>query len=164
LTPKFHVGAVIYGASVFLAYGFIAIFLGSLLSASISQTFDLYVRFWGESILAILMGFFLILAGWLIGSRNTASVRIGGLVGTLASIIGTFDSLVLLNTATSISYSPVYNANLIVSDLPSLVFVMLFIGTMILLFVGFPLGMVGSFGALTREEGEEGSSIPAESS
>ena len=164
MTPKSRQAAVVYGASVFLAYGFIAIVLGSLLSASISQTVGLYTRYWGECILAILMGFFLILTWVLMSSRNTTRAQMGGTVGVLASIIGALDSLVLLDTATGINYSPYFYTSQLYSGFPALVFDMLTIGTMIVLFVGFPLGMAGSFGALAQQEGDEGSSIPAKSS
>lgn len=89
--------------------------------------------------------------------RSGASACVlGASVGIVASIIMVINSYVLLDMVTSLNYP--------FTEFASLDYSMLVIGTVIILFVGFPLGMTGSFGTLTREDDEEKPSIPTKKS
>ncbi len=150
--------AVIYGSAVYIAFGFVALGLSSSLNGIISQDVNLYLRVWGETAIGILLGFLLLVAGLLISSSNRSHTVLGGIIGVLSSIIGVFNSLVLQETTFGVQqgFSQVGLAE------SSLLQLIMIVGVLVMLFVGFPLGLAGSLGGLRDGQGQDPSTMSDE--
>ena len=79
----------------------------------------------------------------------------GGILGVLASLVGAFMTLILVTTTAGIS--PQVGSARLGSALE-----ILYIGSMITLFLGFPLSMFGTVSAIVERQPESGTSeIPS---
>lgn len=109
-----------------------------------------YLRLWSLTILMIVCGFVVVLGGFLIASTGRWKNLGGGILGILGSLVGAILCLALLLTVVGlgqgvgISYSPQFETS---SEL-------LIIGSIPVMFVGFPLGMFGSVAGVFSEEPE----------
>jgi hypothetical protein len=130
----------VLACSIYLSLGFVA--LGSLatLTSVAYANSNVTIAEWTESLLAVAVGFGLLVTGWLVGSRSQRLMRLGGMLGILLAIGGALNGLAL--AAISNSYG---------SGLTYLVPV----GSWFVLFVGFPLAMAGSMGGLLLSETEQ---------
>lgn len=130
----------VLGCSIFLSLGFIA--LGSLATITSVSYSDSTVTFaqWAETFAAIAVGFGLLATGWLVGSENRSRTRLGGVIGILVAIVGALNALALSAVSSS------FGSNLSIY-VP--------FGSILVLFIGFPLAMAGSVGGLLLSELEK---------
>jgi hypothetical protein len=133
-----------FGGSVYLAFGILALMTTSLISGATTLTTSQFLQLWAETILALIFGFLLIVAGVLVGSSGYTRRLVGGAVGVLAALVGAINIPVLLNFTIGLTSGGtfLYGGNTTqISD----ALVMMIIGALVALLVGLPLGMVGSF-------------------
>jgi len=149
--------AAVFGGSVFLAEGLLALQTVALLSNAASLTTTQFLQLWGSIILDFTFGLLLIVAGFLIESNSNLRRIAGGVVGSLSALIGAMNALILLNNITGFGSSSNFGSIIGNSAQLSLSFELLIPATLVTLFVGFPIGMVGSFQGLTEDGKAEGS-------
>jgi hypothetical protein len=113
---------------------------------------------WAETILAVVFGFVLLIAGFLIGSTTGMGSIAGGVLGAIASILGVINALLLLTlTEGIISQGIISQGGILggVSDSQiAISFELLFVMTIVVLVVGMPLVLVGSFRHMRESSGE----------
>ena len=148
--------AATFGAGLFLALGLVGLMSTSFINQATTLSLDPFLQLWTETILEIVFAFVLIIAAFLVGSKVGMGSVIGGVLGTLVSIVGAIDSLLLL----SLTYGIVYPSSGYIESLsltPQLIMSveLLFLITIAVLVVGLPLVLVGSFQHL-REKSDEG--------
>jgi hypothetical protein len=147
------------GGSIFVALGFAALVTSNCLNSFQLDT-GTFLKLWTATILVPLLGFVVILAGFLTASSGRTRRLAGGAMGVFASIIGAFVSIILITTTAgvdqTITSSLEYNASYAQF---SVAYSILTIGSIIALFFGFPLGMFGSMPAIVEKEQE---TIPTE--
>jgi len=146
--------AVTFGGSVYLAHALLSLATISLLSDAVNLSTTEFLQLWTSTILAFVFGFFLLLAGLLIGSDSDLRQIAGGIVGFLSAIIGAVNAVVLLNNVEGIGSSTNLVNTIGSSAQLQLFFLLLIPATFVALFVGFPIGMVGSFQNV-KEKGDE---------
>ena len=142
-----------YGGSIYVAFGILALMMTSLISGATTLTTSQFLQLWAETILALIFGFLLIIAGVLVGSSGYTRRLAGGALGVLAALVGAINIPVLLNFTIGLTYggSLLFESNTAqLSD----ALVMMIIGALVALMVGFPMGMVGSFQDLSEKQPE----------
>ncbi len=83
---------------------------------------------------------------------------LGGVIGVLSSIIGVFNSLILQETTFGVQQG-FSSVGLAESYLLQLIMI---VGVLVVLFVGFPLGLAGSLGGLRDGQGQDHSTMSEE--
>ena len=132
---------MVFGASVFIASGFLDIIFASNLSSSVSS--GTHLQAWGESIGIVALGFALIVSAVLVGASKWPSA--GVMLGVLASLIAEVLPVGILNTP--------YSLNIGTIQAPAAAYASF--GSILALFIGFPMGMAGSFGGFKSPEKAE---------
>jgi MFS family permease len=148
--PTRDAAYTVLGGSVLTALGFSALATSSYLNSNQLDT-GTFLRLWTATILVLALGFVVILAGFLMASRGRMRRVAGGILGVIASFACAFVVLILITTTAGITPSSFNNQEPIAFDI-------LLIGTIISLFVGFPLSMFGSVPAIVERERENESS------
>jgi hypothetical protein len=138
------------------ALGFVALVTSNYLN-SVQLDTGTFLRLWSATLLVLILGFVIILGGFLMASTGRMKKVVGGILGVLASFAAAFVTLILITTTVGInSYNIGSSAQL------SLASEILFVGSILVLFVGFPLGMFGTVSAIAEREPEgETSEIPS---
>lgn len=148
----------VMGGSILTALGFAALVTSTYISSSQLDTAT-FLRLWSSTIIMLALGFVTLLGGFMIGTSGRMKRIAGAILAVIASFAGAFVSLILVTTTAAIA-SGVINPN----GAPqfALGYETLIIGTIITLFVGFPLSMFGTVNAITEREPEtETSAIPS---
>ena len=136
------------------ALGLTALVTSNYLNSSQLDT-GTFLRLWSSTMLVLVLGFAVILAGFLMASKGRTRKLAGGILGVLSSFIGAFVNLVLITTTAGINPNYGLPAELGVA------YELLIIGSIIALFVGFPLSMFGTVSSIVEREPEsETSEIP----
>jgi len=142
---RFQFAAMCYDAAAMMVWGFLTI--DALLSArnafndnpSLSQTV------WGTSIAMVVLGFVMIVAAFLVTSAKATNSNIGGVIGAVFSVLGVLAAIYLVHSLSSLDfYGSDFSYTYTVLGIP------------VVLFAGFPLGLMGSLWAIrsSRTEGE----------
>lgn len=136
---------MVYDAGVMIAFGFLAFYAlyYSTFSFSSSSNLGLFLSAWGEAISIFIFGIIMAVFALLATSSSPSRVGLGGALGAVFSTIGALLSLDLVQTMSS---HPAYYSSTSIAYTYSL------FGIMVLLFAGFPLGLVGSLGALKNSQ------------
>jgi hypothetical protein len=114
----------------------------SFVNQATSLGLDTFLRLWAETILAIVFAFALLVAAFLIGSKEGMGSIVGGVMGTLAAILGAINSLFLVSLTFGIVSGSV---NFGLSAQLGISTELLLLVTIVVLVVGMPLVLVGSF-------------------
>lgn len=126
-----------------MAQGLVALVSTSLLSEAITLSTSQFLALWAETIFVIVIGFLIVVSAVLIGSNDDFNVMVGEAVGAVSSLVGAILILVLLNTNIGLTYTQVTNP---LNYSPQLATFneFLLLGSIITLFLGLPLALVGS--------------------
>lgn len=143
----------VFGGAILTAFGFVSLACSSYLSGAIQLSTGDYIRLWSDSILAVVLGFLVILAGDLIASKGRSRKVWGAVMGTIASIIGGFNSLVLTLMVVGVQSQSFVITSSSSAQLGAAVEILI-LGCIITLFVGFPFGMFGSAPGVMERESE----------
>lgn len=144
----------VLGGSVTAAYGFTALVTSTYLNSSQLPT-GTFLALWTSTILVLALGFVVIVSGYLMAASGRLKRIAGGVMGVLAAFSVAFVDLILVTTTFGI------NPSLSSSSQYVLASELLFVGSIIALFLGFPLSMFGTVSAITeRNSKDETSEIP----
>lgn len=141
--------AATFGGSIYVAHGLVALTYATLFNNSTNLALDPFLRIWAATLLSLVFGFLLLATALLVGSETDFRRIVGGGMGVIVTIVGAVNALVLLTTTVGIiGTSP---------EIPQVAAAgeLLFLLTIVLLVVGFPLGMVGSFQVMNEPKGPE---------
>jgi hypothetical protein len=127
-----------------MSFGFIAIDTSSALGGGIGGISD--TRVWGESVTLVVLGFAMIATAFLVSSSKSTRVEMGGVIGSVVSLLGVLVAIEVME-ATYSALQTAYGGGF--------EFVWMQVGYPIVLFAGFPLGLVGSLWALQNRQGRE---------
>lgn len=150
--------AATFGAGTFLAFALVSLMSTSFVNQAVSLSLDPFLRLWAETVLAVVFAFVLLIAAFLIGSKTGMGSIVGGVLGTLVSIIGAINSIFLLSLTVGVLSSGGGASNFLVPSASAqltLASELLFFMAIVVLVVGMPLVLVGSFQHM-REHAEEG--------
>jgi len=141
--------AATFGGSIYLAHGLVALTYTTLFNDSTNLSLDPFLRVWTTTILALVFGFLLLISALLVGSETEFRRIVGGGVGVLVAIIGAINAIILFTTSVGVIGTA--------AELPQIAASgeLLFLLTVGLLVVGFPLGMVGSFQVMHESKASE---------
>lgn len=139
----------VLGGSIQTAYAYVGIVTSNYLSILQQLPTGDYLRLWSLAFLMVVFGFAVILGGFMIASTGRWKVVGGGILGILGSLLGGIVSLALLTTSVGLN-TPTFNQPAQFSVASEI----LFIGCILTMFIGFPIGMYGSVGGVFREEDE----------
>jgi len=139
LESKTSGSLVLFGAAAYLAFSFSCLAFNANLASSTSSGTALQI--WAEALVVVVLGVALVVSGALIGLDRWPSYA--GALGAFASILGALLIISYYLTAASVGIN---NASAGASAS------LIDIGTIIALFVGFPIGFMGSFGGLWKAE------------
>jgi hypothetical protein len=134
-----------------IVLGFTALSTSTYLSSNQLDT-GTYIRLWIATILILAFGFLIILSGFLMATSGRMKRAAGGIMGVIASFAGAFTTLILVTTTAGITTFGT-------SPQLSLALEILFVGTIIALFAGFPLSMFGTVSSIVKREPETETSV-----
>lgn len=142
---RFQFATICYDAAAMMVWGFLAI--DALMSAgnAFNDNPGLSRTVWGASISMVALGFVMILAALLVASAKATNNSMGGVIGVVFSVLGALVAIGLVHSLSSLNfYGSDFSYTYAVLGLP------------VLLFAGFPLGLMGSLWAIQnrRMEGE----------
>ena len=141
----FQFATICYDAAALMVWGFLTI--DALLSAgnAFNDSPGLSQTVWGTSIAVVVLGFIMIAAAFLATSAKATNSYTGGVIGTVISVLGALAAIYLMHSLSSLNfYGSDFSYTYTVLGLP------------VVLFAGFPLGLMGSLWAIqnSRMEGE----------
>jgi hypothetical protein len=142
---RFQFATICYDAAAMMVWGFLTI--DALLSArnAFNDNPGLSQTVWGASIAMVVLGFVMIVAAFLVTSARAANSNTGGVIGAVFSVLGVLVAIYLVHSLSSLNfYGSDFSYTYTVLGLP------------VVLFAGFPLGLMGSLWAIrnSRMEGE----------
>ena len=149
MRARFQFATLCYNAATMMVWGFLTIDAALNAGNSLSNNLSLFVRVWGESVTMVVLGFVLLVATFLVSSSKATHVTLGGVVGAMFSFVGVFVAIDLVQALASIAYSAYYGAG------TSLPYTFAAFSFPVLLFAGFPLGLIGSLGAIRNSQVDE---------
>lgn len=133
----------VLGGSIYTAFGFVSFATNYFMSSNRAGT-GLTPELWASTIVALALGFVVILSGYLMASEGRGKRFNGGIAGVTASLAAPIVALIALTSTVKFSSTAAATPQLgVTSEL-------LFFGTIIALFIGFPLSMFGTVGAMTE--------------
>jgi hypothetical protein len=139
----------VLGGSILIGQGFIGLATSTNLSNLTQLATGDYLRLWTFTILLILCGFVVLVAGFLLASEGNWRVFGGGFLGVLGSVVGALACLGLIldivglgSNASNFGSNPQFSVS----------YELLLIGTIPAMLLGFPLGMYGSAAGLMGHE------------
>src|SRR5271157_6348344 len=94
--------AATFGAGIYLALGLVGLMSTTFVNQATTLGLDPFLRLWAETILALVFGFVLVIASFLIGARTGMGSVIGGVLGALGSVFGAANALFLLSLTAGI--------------------------------------------------------------
>lgn len=133
---------------MYTAFGFVAFATTYFLTSNRAGTGP-STELWATTVLALAVGFVVMVSGYLMASEGRGKRFNGGIVGVTASLAAPIVDLFAFITTLGISPASTASAQLGVTS------EFLFFGTIIALFIGFPLSMFGTVGAITEERPPE---------
>jgi len=140
--------AATFGAGIYLSLGLVGLMSTTFVNQATTLGLDPFLRLWTETILALVFAFVLIIASFLIGARTGMGSVIGGVLGALASIFGAINAIFLLSLTAGILPSSFGGLDIQLS----LAYSLLSFATLLVLAVGLPICLVGSFQHLQEHE------------
>ncbi len=148
---RFAFYTMCYDAASMIVWGMLAI--DALLSATYAfGTYtSLSVTLWGSSISMIIFGLVMVMAAILASSEKTGRNSMGGVIGIAISALGALVSIYFVHSVSGV--------NLYGTDLSYTYSVL---GLPVVLFVGFPLGLMGSLWSLRSGRSEAAAEPAAE--
>ncbi len=127
-----------------MVWGFLAI--DALLSAgnAFNGNSNLSLTVWGDSIAVVALGLVMIVAAVLVSSPAARRNNIGGVIGAFFSVLGVLVAIDLVHSMSSLNfYGSDFSYTYTVLGLP------------VVLFAGFPMGLMGSLWAIRNSRLEE---------
>jgi hypothetical protein len=145
-----------YGGSVYVAYGILAIALATLIGNAVNLTTNQFLSLWGETIVMLILGLCLLISALLVGSSSDFRRIAGGMIGVISALIGAILAPALINTTTGLISQVGVSGFLSSGGSAQLTaaYGMLFVSSFVVMLVGFPLGMIGSF-QFTQEKEDQ---------
>jgi hypothetical protein len=144
-----------YGGAVYLSFGLLSVAMSSLLGNATTLSTSQFLTLWGEASVMLVLGLLLMITGPMAGSGSDLRRVVGGAVGAISALIGALLAPAIINYTTGIM-SQVGVGSRFLSDTGlgqlSVAFWMVLITAFVVMLVGFPLGMVGSFQVLQDNE------------
>ena len=137
----------VMGGSISLALGFTALAASNYLSSNQLDT-GTFLRLWASTLIVPILGFVVILAGYMMASQRRTRRVAGGILGVIASVMNAFVVLALIAVTFGIGSGFSQPAQ------ESVVLEILIIGSIVALFVGFPISMFGTVPAIVDRETE----------
>jgi len=146
-----------YGGAVFVSFGLLAIGLSTLIGNAINLTTDQFLALWGETIVILILGLVILISALLVGSSSDFRRIAGGMIGVVAALIGAILTPALVNNTTGL-ISQVGVSGVILqgggSAQLTIAYWMLFISSFVVMLVGFPLSMIGSFQVIQEKDNQ----------
>ena len=128
-----------------IGLGFAGVISSHYLSNAIQLATGDFITLWTEAFLVCLFGFVVVVAGFLIAGSEGTRCLVGGILGILGSFVGAFVSLALVMETVGLAQSASGFSSLSLNSAQmSTSYEILFIGCILILFVGFPLAVFGS--------------------
>jgi hypothetical protein len=151
----------VLGGSIFMALGMVALGTTTYLSSSNQLATSTYLRLWLSTFSVAFLGLLIVVSGYMMSSNGRLKRVVGGVVSVISSFTAAYISFILISSTASISA-----AFGVQFQSPSaefqIGFWILLIGSMVALFVAFPVTMYSSVPAIVEREPEtETSEIPS---
>lgn len=138
----------VLGGAIILSFGFAGGVASSYLSSAVQLSTGMFLRIWAEAILGMVIGSVAIVGGGLMATEGKTAKESGGVLGIISSVAGAMDSLVLLTT-----FVGAQTEVIVISPQLEVSYSVLYLGSILALFVGFPIVMFGSVAGLLYREG-----------
>ena len=140
----------VMGGSIIAAFGFAALVTDTYIGSGQLDS-GTYFRLWSATALVIALGVLTMAGGVLTGGRGDRRRRVGVVLGVVASSAGAFASLLLIMIISGAGEA--LSGSSALAQL-SLGYEILFAGSIITLFAGFPLSLFGAASAYAEGEDE----------
>ena len=135
---------VVFGGSIITAYGLVSLATSYYLNGMTTLGTGDYLRLWALTFLVIAFGFATVLGGFLLASRGEWKRWGGAALSVIGSLMGMILALGLITTVAGLSSSiSPYQVTSSQSAQFSLTLQIQVIGSIIAVFLGFPLAMYG---------------------
>ena len=132
------------GGSIITAYGLVGLDTSIILNSLTTLGTGDYLRLWALTFLVVIMGFVTILGGFLVGSKGEWKRWGGAVLSVIGALTGLILVLALITTVVGISSSIGYVGNTGSSAQFSVSYEIQVIGSIVAIFLGFPLAMYGT--------------------